>query len=78
MIKYFIFVLVTTSIIISCALSISDDKCTAYSKKECETCLNVSGCAYCKTDKQCFESPLTPITDKCKASDLQIATCFGK
>lgn len=79
MIKFFIFLLVIISIIISGVLSATPEaECNKQSNKDCQSCLNISGCAYCKTSKECFPVPTTGITDRCKTSDLQVATCFGK
>jgi len=78
--KFFIFLLVIISIIISGVLSAPtpEAECTKQSNTDCQSCLNISGCAYCKTSKECFPVPTTGITDRCKTSDLQVATCFGK
>jgi hypothetical protein len=76
MLKSYIFCVII-SIIINFVLAASDDSCESKSNTNCTTCLNIKGCAYCKTSKECFAHSTIPIDGPCQASDLQIGTCFG-
>ena len=66
------------SLLIGCVLSTSEDACDAQSNTDCDTCMKVSNCAFCKSTKKCFPRPTPPDTGACPASDLQMFTCIGK
>ena len=64
---------------IGSALSVPDETCKALSNTNCETCLNVSGCAFCKDSKSCFAwSPTSGQAAPCSTANLQYQTCIGK
>ncbi|CAF1047475.1 unnamed protein product [Rotaria sp. Silwood1] len=75
MIKSYI-IFVSIIIFINFAFSTSADTCDTQSNKDCKSCLNISGCAYCKNNKQCFPYKLGQTTP-CSTSDLQTVTCIA-
>jgi hypothetical protein len=77
MIKSYILFLII-SIIINFAPATLDEQCKNQSKTNCETCLKVPGCAYCKNTKECFVNPVNPLDAPCALHDLQRGTCAGK
>jgi hypothetical protein len=73
--KSFILLLIVA---ISFVLSVPDETCKAILKKDCETCLKKSGCAFCKDTKICFAYDGSPtIPDDCSIGELQFKTCIG-
>lgn len=77
--NFFILLAVIISAIISAVLTGTPSEiCDKQTNTSCDSCLKVSGCSFCKTNKKCFPRPTTPIGVECKTSDLQVETCFGK
>ncbi len=71
--KSFILLLIFT---ISFVVSVPD-KCGVILKKDCETCLKISGCAFCKDTKICFTYDGSTLPDGCSIGELQFKTCIG-
>lgn len=72
--KSFILLLIVT---ISFVVSVPDETCRAILKKDCETCLKISGCAFCKDTKICFAYDGTTLPKGCSIGELQFQTCIG-
>jgi hypothetical protein len=65
-------------LIISFVSSTPDEAtCKAQSNTTCDSCLKISGCAYCKNTEKCFVYTATSFESHCKYSDLQYQTCTG-
>lgn len=78
---YSLFVLVAFVLLFSqSSAEVNDATCGAKNNTDCNTCLSVKGCAYCKTTKHCFllytfnNVPIRP----CKLEDTQAETCIGR
>ncbi|CAF1542195.1 unnamed protein product [Rotaria magnacalcarata] len=61
---------------ISCTPTNAD--CVLLSNKDCGACLNLTGCAFCITNKSCFlYDPIKIGAAPCSVSDMQWETCVG-
>ena len=73
--SYIIFAIIC--VITNFDFSVSQDQCQTLSNPNCESCLNLSGCGFCKDTKTCFKYKV-PDLPPCSTSNFQITTCFGK
>ncbi|CAM4836125.1 unnamed protein product [Rotaria magnacalcarata] len=61
---------------ISCTPTNAD--CVLLSNKDCGACLNLTGCAFCITNKSCFlYDPIKIGAAPCSVSDMQWETCVA-
>ena len=74
----FFYSLLISIVLINGVYNVRGDDCKSASNSTCESCLKISGCAFCKTSKECFARPSSPVSDRCPTGDLQIETCIGK
>lgn len=66
-------------VLATCLFSVaSADKCKDLGLTDCSTCIAVSGCAFCKKSKECFEYEFYHIQTPCAKSDVQYKTCVGE
>jgi hypothetical protein len=68
---FFVILLVLVSVV-----NATEEDCKKKSGGDCEPCLDISGCAYCANNKQCFFVEFTK-ERPCGIDDLKEKTCVG-
>lgn len=76
---YICVVLIGIVALFSSVRGITNADCEVASFKDCSTCLNITGCAFCKANKTCFlYAPVIPLPGPpCRVADIQWETCIG-
>ncbi|CAF1095525.1 unnamed protein product [Rotaria sp. Silwood1] len=76
--QYIIIIIIGITALFSSVYCASSDNCTNLSNQDCQTCLSLQKCAYCKNTKLCFRyDPETALEQRCTTADLQWQTCVG-
>ncbi|CAF1176246.1 unnamed protein product [Adineta ricciae] len=73
-----LFVAICASAFFSAIHGATDAECKQQSNKDCDACLKLSDCGFCKSSKACFKyNVVDQITGNCSSDDLQVGTCIG-
>ena len=77
--QYFSFIVICIIVCFSSVYCANDTACNTASNTDCQTCLNIKNCAFCKNTKVCFLYDGSGILNpSCGISDMQWQTCTGR
>jgi hypothetical protein len=74
--QYFLFLIITTIIFCNSVYCTTETDCANRTNTDCQTCVAINRCGYCKTNKQCFYVDSLPLP--CDTSNMQLETCVGR